>query len=61
MITHDDLLNWETSTDWWIVEGEQIATLARIVRLAIAADEFTMQSNAKLAALRDALREEGLR
>lgn len=61
-LTHDMLRGWETTTEWWMIDGPQISTLARLVRLAIAADEMLHSPHtAQQAALRDALREEGLR
>lgn len=64
MITHEMLRGWERgqSTDWTRPGREQTAALARLVRLAIAADEMLHNPrSAQQAALRDALREEGLR
>lgn len=64
MITHDMLRQWETgdSGPLGLPLGDEASTLARLVRLAIAADEMLHSPHtAQQAALRDALREEGLR
>ena len=61
MITHEMLRGWEAGADP-LPEWAQTKTLARLVRLAIAADEMLHSPrSAQQAALRDALREEGLR
>lgn len=62
MITRIQLREYERGI-WELQPGrDDVARLARLVRLAIAADEMLHSPRtAQQAALRDALREEGLR
>ncbi len=63
MITHEWLRQWEAgeARTFPLPNHDQAATLARLVRLAIAADEMLHSPHtAQQAALRDALRQEGL-
>lgn len=62
MITHDMLRQWESAEYGPQPGAYTVARLARLVRLAIAADEMLHSPHtAQQAAFRDALREEGLR
>lgn len=61
-LTHDMLRKMESGETPFLCGYAEFATLARLVRLAIAADEMLHSPHtAQQAALRDALREEGLR
>lgn len=61
-ITHDMLRRMESGEAPFLFGYAEFTTLARLVRLAIAADEMLHSPcSAQQAALRDALREEGLR